>query len=295
MNRFTRFNDRFTDGVHIVVMLVVCSLCSSAVAAEIEGFTEPYRTVNVAASDSGIVRDIPVHIGDLVSEGDLVANLDSDLHQIMVEMAQDNLKAEGRLKAAQAKLDLRQSRYNKLVEIQKSGFGSEEEVQRAFKEIAVSKADLQAEHEDLIQRRWELKRLQQQLERRSVRAPVTGFISEILKDPGEFVAPNEPNVVTIVQLDPLLAKFSLKRSHAAKVKVGDEFKVVVSSGIQTKGVVDSISPVMDAQSGTQRIKIRIPNADGKIISGERCKIKLPYSSSDDNTDKMAFDIVPNTR
>jgi multidrug efflux pump subunit AcrA (membrane-fusion protein) len=41
------------------------------------------------------------------------------------------------------------------------------------------------------------------------------------------------------------------------------------------GTVDTIAPVANAQSGTIRVKVRLPNADGKLRSGVKCSLVMP--------------------
>ncbi|NND99607.1 MAG: hypothetical protein HKN47_20005 [Pirellulaceae bacterium] len=56
------------------------------------------------------------------------------------------------------------------------------------------------------------------------------------------------------------------------------------------GMVDEISPVVDAQSGTIKVKVRIDNPDGELLSGERCSIDIPVSGFPTREESAA---VPN--
>ena len=260
---------------YFVAGLVAIASVVQSHAVEVEGFTEPFKTVNVAAVDPGIVMSLPVHVGDFVKKGDVIARLDDDLHTIMLGMAKDKVDEQGRMQAIAAELKMRELRLQNFLELKRSGFGRNEEVERAEMELDISRAELQQAHEDAIQNRWEFKKLDEQLNRRTVRAPMSGFIAETLKEPGEYVSPQEPSVVTMVQLDPLLAKFALPRSMAKRMKLGDKVSVKVG-GRSIIGTVDSVTPIIDAQSGTQKVKIRISNPDGQILSGQRCQIDVPY-------------------
>jgi hypothetical protein len=39
--------------------------------------------------------------------------------------------------------------------------------------------------------------------------------------------------------------------------------------------VEFISPVIDAESGTIRVKVRVNNSENRVRSGERCTLRLP--------------------
>ena len=114
-----------------------------------------------------------------------------------------------------------------------------------------------------------------------------------MKEPGEYVAPNEPNVVTLVELDPLLAKFPMKRSLARHLRIGQSVNIRFEHGAKVKGVVDVISPIVDAQSGTIKVKVRIKNPDGAMLSGERCSIDIPISDQGYPGQSRSAHRVPN--
>ena len=90
------------------------SLCSitlflsvRATATSFEGFTEPYRKIEVAAAETGVVEKLLVREGDRVVKGQTLATLDTDVLVVSKEIATANTKAKGKLDFAQAERDLR--------------------------------------------------------------------------------------------------------------------------------------------------------------------------------------------
>ena len=183
------------------------------------------------------------------------------------------MNAEGQLDAARADLQMRKDRLEKLRPLRIEGHARQEEVDRAANEVTVAEANLRTALEDLVTRRLEYERTKTQIGRRTILAPITGVITEMHKDVGEFVAPNSPDLLTLVQLDQLLANFTLTSPQAAKLELNQKFTVTFFGGVQTTGVVEFISPVTNAESGLVLVKLRIENAEGRFRSGERCKIR----------------------
>ncbi len=257
-------------------------LCTTVViAAEVEGYTEPNRSVDVAAHDQGVLLSLPVQVGDFVEAGQVVAQLDDVIHRILMESAAERKGARGQLNSAEAELKLKTTRLRKLTELRESGFGRKEEVERAQADRDIAAAELQSVQEELADQALQYEKFKAELERRVVHAPISGYVATRLKEPGEFVAPQEPNVLTIVELNPLLAKFSMRRSLAKQLSLGDSVTIKLGGyGKTVVGIVDQISPVVDAQSGTIKVKVRLDNSDGKILSGERCTIDIPDDQSD---------------
>lgn len=254
--------------------LLILSL-NAADAVEISGFTEPNRSVNVASPEQGIVTDVLVRVGESVQKGEPIATLDDEIHTILLESVRQRKDARGKLESTEAEVRMRTTRLEKLRDLRRQGFGRREEVQRATMDLEIAEAELKGVREDLLEQHWQFKKIEAELRRRVVRAPLDGVVAVRLKEPGEYVAPNEPDLITLVELQPLLAKFPMKRSLARRLAVGQSVNVQFESGNLVQGVVDMISPVVDAQSGTIKVKVRIDNRNGALLSGERCMINIP--------------------
>ncbi len=247
---------------------------------ELEGYTEPYRSINVAADETGIIDEVLVREGQQVQSGQPLARLNSDVHRALLAIAKQNMPATGRLDAARADLPMRQERLGKLQSLRVEGHARQEEVDRARSEVAVAEANVRTAQEDLVTRRLEYDKIKTQIARRTVRAPIAGVVTTLHKDQGEFVAPNNPDVLTLVQLDPLLANFTVTSPQAGKLRVDQKLEVrFLASGRKTTGTIEFIAPVTDAESGRVRVKVRIENPDGRLRSGERCQIRVEEENS----------------
>jgi RND family efflux transporter MFP subunit len=271
---------------NVVALIGAWLLCATpAMAVEVHGFLEPFRTVDVATAETGIIMQLNVRVGNKVAAGDVIASLDDDIHELLVASAAAKMKAKGRLESAQAELQLRNYRLEKLTQLVEKGHGRREEVERAAADSAIAEAQILDAKDDLLFRVLEHRRLEVELQRRQILSPIDGVVSENLKEVGEFVAPNEPEIMTIVQLDPLLARFAMRRSQAQVLELGQEVSLSVPHNSDTlTGIVEEISPVIDAESGTVRIRVRLENPHGEFDSGQRCMLRLPemdFSSDND--------------
>lgn len=254
-------------------MLLAVTLPVSA--TELEGYSEPYRLINVAADETGTIDEVLVREGQMVEAGQRLVRLNCDVHRALLAIAEQNMQSEGRLDAAKADLKLRRERLEKFLSLRAEGHARQEEVDRASSDVEVAEANLRTAQEDLVTRSLEYEKIKAQIARRTVRAPIAGVVTTLHKDKGEFVAPNSPDVLTLVQIDTLLANFTLMGPQTAGLKVDQEMKIsFLESGVKTTGTVELISPVTDAESGTVLMKLRVANPDGRFRSGERCKINV---------------------
>lgn len=264
----------------VLTPLILCAAIlidnSKISAEEVDGFTEPYRTVNVAGVEVGVIMDVLVREGQEVTKGEPLAKLDHDLQDALLAIAKKNMELLGQLNSAKAELKLRRHRLKKLEKLAEGKHARKEEVERARADVAISEAHVLSAEEELLVRQLEYKKIKVQLSRRTITAPIGGVIVQIFKREGELVAPNDPYVVKMVELDKLTAMFSVPSEQAQRLRV--EQKVVVRMVDVTepvKGEIEYVSPVTDAESGTVRIKVRIENAEGAYRSGERCSLLIP--------------------
>jgi len=72
--------------------------------------------------------------------------------------------------------------------------------------------------------------------------------------------------------------FSVPIAEARKLAAEEIVSVRIEPAQQpVEGVVESVSPMADAQSGTMRVRVRIANPDECVPSGLTCHLLLPGS------------------
>lgn len=271
-----------TRRTHLQLMLQGAILWITAIlsvslmqAAEFDGFTEPFREIDIASPEPGIIMQLTVREGELVQAGQVLTTLDNEVHTALLAIAEQSKQAKGRLEALQAELSLRQDRILKFEKLLKLGHARQEEIEKARMELEIAVAQVKASREDLLIKELEYRKIKVQLDRRTIISPIDGVVTHLHKDIGEFVAPNAPEIMTVVQLDPLLATFSILSPHAETLVLDQTVKIrfPVSKRL-VEGQVTFISPVTDAESGMVRVKVRVANPDGKTRSGERCLIQF---------------------
>jgi len=240
------------------------------------GFSEPSREITIAAPEAGIIESLAVKEGDVVAQGAVLAVLDSAVMRANLAIAKARASTTGRIEALSTECDIRKIRCCKLIELKESGAARPEELERAMADLAIAEANLTQAEESRGIDRLEVKQIEAQLERRILRSPIAGVVTQIGKDVGENVTPAAADVMTVAQLNPLRVICYLSLSQAAALTIGDKLGVVFEqSEALVLGLVEFISPVVDAESGTVRTKILISNASGKLRSGLRCRVRVP--------------------
>ncbi len=252
-------------------------LMTSPLAADVwvEGFTEPYRQIELAAGEPGVVAQLAVQEGDRVTAGQVLGELDNAVLEAMLEIARERAVARGACQAAEAELLLRQTHLEQLGQLRDRGHATQREILRAETDLKVAQARLTMAEDELKMQRLECKRIEAQIARRQIRSPIDGIVSHVYQQIGESVLANDPRVVTVVQLDQLRAKFAVEPQDARSLQAGQLVRLELSAPPQVvEGTVEVVSPVRDAKSSTVQVTIQIDNRQANLASGSRCRLRI---------------------
>ena len=231
--------------------------------------------MDVATAETGILRRIVLREGAVVEAGQVLAQLDDEVHAAVMAEAERSMRSAGRREAAYAEQQLRRERLEALQDLLPRGSARIEEVNRARADLEIATAQLRAVQDELEVRQLEYQRAKQQWERRTIYAPCNGVVVRLFKEEGEFIGPNDPQLMTVMQLDPLLATFAVPSGLARKIHPGQVVRIrLPESDTQVEGTVKTVSPVIEGKSGTIRVEVRVDNPQQKFFSGEPCSLLL---------------------
>ena len=276
---------RRTFIVRIALTLAIVSGCADHALAqpspiqgersdEIRGFTEPFRTIELASDETGAISTLNVDVGSIVQQGEIIATLDDRVQKLQVEQAKHLAASTAELDSARINFEKRQAMLETILKLQKNGGTTPTELVRAEMELAAAKARLVKTQEDIVNFEIDLRKAEVQLDRRWIRSPFASVVSQVHRREGEFLSPLHPEVVTLVQIDNLLALFNIPSSQIHKIQLDQEVVVEFADGECVKATVHSIGVQTDAESSSVLVKVKIDNADGMLRSGEQCKLIL---------------------
>lgn len=257
------------------ITLAFLSFGAHPTFAQHDGVTAPFREISLAAAEPGLLVSLDIQEGDKIDADSIVARLDHEVLNASLAVAKQQMESVGQLNSAEAELRLRNNRWEKLTILRKKQHASDEEVSLALTERDVAKARLLAAKESIQVKRLEHLKIKASLDRRFIKVPFTGVVTDINKEIGEFVSASDPSVMTVVQLNPLLAIFSLPPARASELTRGDRVKIQFGNSTdrtESGGTVLFISPVINAESNEIRVKVEIPNPDYALHSGAQCTL-----------------------
>ncbi len=229
----------------------------------------------VAATEIGRLESVNVEVGDHVKAGQIVGQLEDAIQASSVRIARLQTEMTGELHAAKAEVDLHQSRTQTLRRLAADGTARPDELVRAETDLRIASSRYAATQETLELRRLELERFELQLQRREIRAPMDGVISQVFHQPGEYITPGDPAVVRLLVMDKLFAVFNIPVEDTAVVEVGSPVRVFLRSSSTTiNAAITSIAPDIDGESGTVQVRVELDNAGRSLLAGDRCTLQM---------------------
>jgi RND family efflux transporter MFP subunit len=237
---------------------------------------QPSEVVELGTSVSGILEELNADRNSFVSEGEVVARLESSVEQATLELAtaRADLETTLQLRKENAAFGKRTQKRNQ--KLFKDSTISAYDMDRVKTETYI--AELQAKQEEDNQRiaRLEAARAHEALEQRTLRSPINGVIMERYKSIGEYIEA-EP-VFKIAQLDPLHVELIVPIDHFGAIARGMQAEIhpeVAPDGLDRQvATVVSVDRVADAASGTFSVQLSLPNAGYRIPSGVRCNLEF---------------------
>jgi membrane fusion protein (multidrug efflux system) len=228
---------------------------------EFTGEVVPYRRVEVRSRVDGIILERPFIEGQVVQEGDILYQLERVHH-------------EAASRSAQARLQNAESTLARLEPLLAQNAVAQQDVDNARAALADAQAAVDQAERDLADA--------------TVRAGMTGRVSETLMEVGARVTGPGDLLTTIERLDPVYVSFrpsseqflAWQQDEAARelVRAGSDLTVEVTlpdgSLLSQTGTIDFVAPTVDAATGTREVRAIFRNPDLLLAPGQFVTARL---------------------
>lgn len=281
------------------------------------GDISPLMHVDLFPKVSGYLKRIDVQLGDPVSQGKVIAEIDDTEYLLKVKEAEAKLaqvraqfeeiqtgtrteelrQAEEAVKQAQSRFENAKIHRERMEALYQRGVVSKKEWDLAEMEFKVAEAQLRAsqEHLKLLREgaRQEVREATQaklkevesilkqetlRLEYTKIRAPFSGEISRRYVDPGTLVSPSTP-IVSLVHTETVKVVANIPEKEISLLRLGMGARIWTEAlpGKYFEGKIAQISSALDMNTRTIQAEIYISNTKRLLKPGMFAKVELTLS------------------
>lgn len=246
-------------------------MISNCGAQVTHSFTEPIEQRQLATSQLDVVGSLMIREGSAVAAQQILAELDNRVLKQSLKIAELRANSNSQIESAAANFAIARQKYERLRPMLERGHANPAEVEKARAEFEQAKAELSMAKEKKLEYELEVQRIRAEIETRIIRSPFDGVVTEIHFRPGELVASDARQLITVVRLQELRARFYLFADTADKLNKGQMVQLEIGDdGRPATGTIEFVSPITDPDSGTTRVDVVIDNRDGRFRSGSLC-------------------------
>lgn len=250
------------------------------------GSLAAYDQATLSVKVPGRVHTVPVDLGSVVEQRQVIAQIEPRDYQLRLEQADAalaqarallglpangtddrvDLEQTGTVRQARAQRDEARRNRDRFQTLAQKGFIATAESEAAVAAYTVAQGRYQDALEEvrnrqaiLKQRRVELAIARQQLADTIVHAPFDGVVQERQASIGEYLAAGAP-VVTLVRMDPLRLRVEVPEREAPSVQVGQPVRLKVEGDANVyTGQIMRLSPVLNEQNRMLMVEADVKN------------------------------------
>jgi RND family efflux transporter MFP subunit len=220
------------------------------------------RHANVAPQESGLVRRMAVDVGDTVTQGDVLLELDDELLRLDLR----------RLQAAEEEARLLYEDARRLADEGRRLVGERNISRSEFESRLANEATGEQRHQQLTA---EVETQQARIRRATLRAPFAGVIGAKMTEEGQWLAAGSP-AFDLAQLDPLRIQARVPERFYRDVRPGTPVSVTFDAlpGETVQATVDSVVAVSDLETRSFMARTDIPNTGGRLAPGMSARLEF---------------------
>jgi macrolide-specific efflux system membrane fusion protein len=269
------------------------------------GTVQAFKQVSVGAQVSGQIKVLHVKLGDTVTKGQPVAEIDSTTQQNTVRNAQaalENVRAQ--LAAQQASLIQAELAYQRQKALLDADAGSRQDFEAAEATRNTTRANIAALQAQIKQAGITAETAQVNLGYTKIVAPMDGVVVAIVAQQGQTVNANQttPTIIKVAQLDTVTVKSQISEADVVRVQAGQPvyFTILGEPDRRYDATLRTVEPAPDSiltdatsasssssssASSTTAIYYNglfdVPNPDGKLRISMTAQVSIVRAQAKD--------------
>lgn len=254
-------------------------------AASLPGSVEPRRETTVFARTSGYVKRRLVDIGDKVTEGQLLAELETpEIQQDLLQAQAALAEAESARAQAKSALDFARTSLDRSSALVTQGLSSQQDLDLKRAAFDTGNNGIRSADATIRSRQATVKRLVELTAFARVTAPFAGTITSRSVEVGALVTAGNgagQAMFKVADVDTLRVVVSVPQTYAPLIRVGEDAQVSVREypGRSFAGKITRATGALDPVTRTMQTEIDVPNGDHALLPGMYAQASLHLAAA----------------
>ena len=187
------------------------------------GELKPIRVVSVGAQVSGQLKALHVKVGDRVTEGVLIAEIDAEVQEKEIEASLANLRGlETQLPASRANLEFAEANFRRQSRLMEENATAEAQFDQAVSALAAAEAQILQLESNIEQSKVRIEAQQTLLRYSRIEAPISGTVSEVQVEVGQTLnaAQQTPVILNIADISSMQVRSYVSEADVRKLEEG---------------------------------------------------------------------------
>jgi len=218
----------------------------------------PDRQARIYPPLAGRIARLDVRLGDAVSQGQLLATLQSP----------DYMAAQSDFTKAKSTLLLAKRNFDRQRDLLEHKIVAQKDVEQAQKDLEAAQSDLESATARLRTFGLDPERdkLGQPLE---IRSPISGRVVDLAATPGEFRNDSNTPLMTVSDLSTVWLTASVQEKDIRHLAKGQQVNAVSAAypGEVLRGKVLFVGDLLDPETRSIKVRMAFPNPDGRFKPG----------------------------
>jgi multidrug efflux system membrane fusion protein len=232
------------------------------------GTVQAFNTVTIKPRVGGQIVNLPFSEGQELAPGAVVAHIDPRLFEAALHQVQGT-KAKDEAQLANAELDL-----GRASTLAQRGYATAQSLDTQKATVQALRAAIEADAAAVDS-------AQTQLDYATVSSPIGGVAGLRMVDAGNVIAPSDPGIVVVTQLQPIAVVFSLPEESIRNLAVGQPKALLPVLALArdnettlARGTLSLVDNRIDPTTGMARLKAVFPNTDRALKPGQFVNARL---------------------
>lgn len=252
------------------------------------GNLQPLNYVDVGAQVSGQIQAIHVSIGDKVTKGDLLVEIDPKVQQEKVDQSRSQLASmQANLLDRQAMLKLRQAEAARETQLHNERADSQANYETALAAAASAKAAVTSQEAQIAQAKSSLSADQTTLSYSKILAPMDGTVVSIAAKQGQTINASQqaPTILRIANLSTMTVWTQVSEADVARLKIGMPayFTTLGDPATRHEGTLRQILPTPEVSNNVVLFDVLFdtPNPHQTLMTQMTAQVFFQVASAED--------------